>query len=37
MKEKKLFVGELALFMGLIINSFANTLMVKSGFGISSI
>ena len=37
MKNKKLFIGELALLMGLIINSFANTLMVKSGFGISSI
>ena len=37
MKNKKLFIGELALIMGLIINSFANTLMVKSGFGISSI
>ena len=37
MKNKNLFIGELALIMGLIINSFANTLMVKSGFGISSI
>ena len=37
MKEKKLFLGELALMIGLIFNSLATTLMVKSGFGISSI
>ena len=37
MKEKKLVIGELALIIGLVFNSFANTLMVKSGFGISSI
>lgn len=37
MKEKKLFSGELALVLGLIFNSFSNTLMVKSGMGISAI
>lgn len=37
MKEKKLFLGELALMIGLIFNSLATTLMVKSEFGISSI
>ena len=37
MKEKKLFSGELALCLGIIFNSFATTLMVESGFGISSI
>ena len=37
MNEKKIVIGELALVIGLVFNSFANTLMVKSGFGISSI
>lgn len=37
MKEKKLFLGEVALMIGLICNSLASTLMVKSGFGISAI
>lgn len=37
MKEKKCFIGELALLLGLVFNSFASTLMVKSHFGVSSI
>ncbi|MGL5313340.1 MAG: DUF6198 family protein [Peptostreptococcaceae bacterium] len=37
MNEKKLFLGEIALMMGLICNSLASTLMVESGFGISAI
>ncbi|MGL5329191.1 MAG: DUF6198 family protein [Peptostreptococcaceae bacterium] len=37
MKEKRLFSGELALILGLVFNSFSNTLMVKSGMGISAI
>ena len=37
MKQKKRFTGELALVLGLIFNSFASTLMIKSHFGISSI
>lgn len=37
MREKKLFLGEIALIIGLICNSLASTLMVKSGFGISAI
>lgn len=37
MKDKKCFTGELALLLGLVFNSFASTLMIKSGFGLSSI
>ena len=37
MRDKKVFLGEIALILGLICNSLASTLMVKSGFGISAI
>ncbi|CEO06750.1 DUF6198 family protein [Paraclostridium sordellii] len=37
MKIKKSFSSELSLLIGLLLTSFANTLMVKSGLGISAI
>lgn len=36
-EEKKCFTGETALLLGLVFNSFASTLMIKSQFGLSSI
>ena len=37
MQERKVFPGELALLLGLVCNSLGVSIMVKSGFGISSI
>lgn len=37
MKDKKCITGEIALLLGLVFNSFASTLMIKSQFGVSSI
>lgn len=37
MEERKLFPSEVALLMGLFMNSFGICLMVQSGFGLSSI
>ena len=37
MQKRKIFPGELALLLGLVCNSLGVSIMVKSGFGISSI